>query len=294
MTSEQLEAYVTVFRVNEITEQLRAKDLVPSDRPRSPSPEPEYDGTGRRTNTREQRYRKRLEEERRQLVDIALRTIPAYVPPYDHRRLSTKISEKVYLPVTDFPGVSFIGQILGPRGSSLKAMNAQSGANVVIRGRGSVKEGKGRARQSATDYDTEPLHCLITADSQRKLNVAKKLIQDVIDTATCTPDYENNRKQKQLQDLAIMNGTFRDDENQCGQTRASHLITFTDQQPASNIQKTANGDNDQQFDCEYQRLMLEIQGGPVVVTSGAHVATEEAKKPLPPWRIDRLHDQRTY
>ncbi|KAH6890338.1 hypothetical protein B0T10DRAFT_458999 [Thelonectria olida] len=179
ITSEQLDAYVTVFRVSKITEQLCTNDLTPCDRPRSPSPEPECNSTGRRINTREQRYRKRLEEERYQLAGIALRTIPAYVPPYDHRQPPTKISEKVYLLVTDFPAVNFIGQILGPRGSSLKAVNARSSAHIVIRGRGSVKEGKGKSRQSAADYDTEPLHCLITTDSQHQMNVARKLIQDM-------------------------------------------------------------------------------------------------------------------
>ena len=40
--------------------------------------------------------------------------------------------------------MNFIGQLLGPRGRSLAAMNADSGAVISIRGKGSVKEGRGR------------------------------------------------------------------------------------------------------------------------------------------------------
>ena len=175
MTAEQIEAYAIIFCINEITEQLRVDHVPPAQRPRSLSPDPEYDHTGRRTNTRQQRHRRRLEQERAQLVETALNKIPGYSSPFDHSRHTTstnhKISEKVYLPVTDFPGVNFIGQSLGPRGSSLKAMNEESGANIVIRDRGSIKEGRGRVRQ---DGGTGPLHCLITADSQQKIDCAKK------------------------------------------------------------------------------------------------------------------------
>ncbi|EXM25329.1 hypothetical protein FOTG_07803 [Fusarium oxysporum f. sp. vasinfectum 25433] len=76
------------------------------------------------------------EREREQLVQAALKTIPAYRPPYDYRWKRETFTDKIYLPVADFPYVPFIGQILWPRGSSLKAINDQSGANVVTRGKG--------------------------------------------------------------------------------------------------------------------------------------------------------------
>ncbi|KAI8657850.1 Branchpoint-bridging protein [Fusarium keratoplasticum] len=173
MTSEQLDAYVDILHVEEITEQLRADQLDPTNRPRSPSPPPEYDGTGRRTNTWEQRYRKFPEEERQQLVETAMRTIPAYRPPYDYPRPVARTSEKIYLPATGFQSVDLIGQVLGPRSSSLKTMKAESSANIAPRGRGSVKEGEGRARLKTADHDREPVHCLVTADSQLKVGKAK-------------------------------------------------------------------------------------------------------------------------
>lgn len=73
---------------------------------RSPSPPPQYDNFGRRVNTREYRYRKRLEDERHKLVEKAMKVIPNYHPPADYRR-PTKTQEKVYVPVNDYPEINF-------------------------------------------------------------------------------------------------------------------------------------------------------------------------------------------
>lgn len=57
-------------------------------------------------NTREYRYRKRLEDERHKLVEKAMKVIPNYHPPSDYRR-PTKTQEKVYVPVNDYPEINF-------------------------------------------------------------------------------------------------------------------------------------------------------------------------------------------
>ena len=62
MTSEQIEAYTLHLRIEEISQKLRINDVVPADGDRSPSPPPQYDNFGKRVNTREHRYKKRLEE----------------------------------------------------------------------------------------------------------------------------------------------------------------------------------------------------------------------------------------
>jgi len=72
-----------------------------------------YDNFGRRTNTREFRYRKRLEDERHKLVEKAMKEIPNYHPPSDYRR-PTKTQEKVYVPVNDYPEINF-SRILTPQ-----------------------------------------------------------------------------------------------------------------------------------------------------------------------------------
>ena len=57
-------------------------------------------------NTREYRYRKKLEDERHKLVERAMKIIPNYHPPSDYRR-PTKTQEKVYVPVNDYPEINF-------------------------------------------------------------------------------------------------------------------------------------------------------------------------------------------
>ncbi|KAK1672815.1 hypothetical protein BDP55DRAFT_239847 [Colletotrichum godetiae] len=106
MTGEQLEAYTLHLRITEISQKLRIDDVVPADGDRSPSPAPQYDNHGRRINTREYRYRKRLEDERHKLIEKAMKTIPNYHPPQDYRR-PTKTQEKVYVPVNDYPEINF-------------------------------------------------------------------------------------------------------------------------------------------------------------------------------------------
>ncbi|MCJ1263172.1 hypothetical protein MMC22_003042 [Lobaria immixta] len=220
MTNEQLEAYTLHLRIQEISEKLRINDVVPADGDRSPSPPPQYDNSGKRVNTREYRYRKRLEDERHKQIEKAMKIIPNYHPPSDYRR-PTKTQEKVYVPVNDYPEINFIGLLIGPRGNTLKKMETESLAKIAIRGKGSVKEGKGRSDAAHTSNQEEDLHCLIMADTEEKVNKAKKLIHNVIETAASIPEGQNELKRNQLRELAALNGTLRDDENQacqnCGQ-----------------------------------------------------------------------------
>lgn len=106
VNQEQIDAYTLHLRIEEISQKLRINDVVPNESDRSPSPPPQYDNLGRRVNTREQRYRKRLEDERHKLVEKAMKTVPNYNPPQDYRR-PTKTQEKIYVPVADYPEINF-------------------------------------------------------------------------------------------------------------------------------------------------------------------------------------------
>lgn len=63
-------------------------------------------------------------------------------------------------------------------------MEQDSGAKIAIRRKGSVKEGKGRSDAAHTSNQEEDLHCLIMADSEDKVNKAKQLINNVIETVS--------------------------------------------------------------------------------------------------------------
>lgn len=113
-------------------------------------------------------------------------------------------------------------------------METQSGAKIAIRGKGSVKEGKGKSDAAHASNQDEDLHCLIMADTEEKVNKAKQLIHNVIETvrrcicwttrinanttqAASIPEGQNELKRNQLRELAALNGTLRDDENQACQ-----------------------------------------------------------------------------
>ncbi|KAH7911352.1 hypothetical protein BJ138DRAFT_1006810, partial [Hygrophoropsis aurantiaca] len=215
VSQAQLDNYAIHLRLEEINRKLRLNDFVPPERERSPSPPPTYDGHGRRTNTREVRYRKKLEDERIRLVDRAMKNDPNFRPPveYHQQKRSQRPSDKVYIPVKEFPEINFFGLLVGPRGNSLKKMEKESGAKISIRGKGSVKEGKARPDQFADDAE-EDLHCLILADTEEKVAACVRMINRVIETAASTPEGQNDHKRNQLRELAALNGTLRDDENQ--------------------------------------------------------------------------------
>jgi splicing factor 1 len=143
-----------------------------------------------------------------------------------------------------------VGLLIGPRGNTLKTMEKDSGAKIAIRGKGSVKEGKGRSDAAHTSNQEEDLHCLIMADTEEKVNKAKKLIAQVIETvshrrpcprwlyelidsqAASIPEGQNELKRNQLRELAALNGTLRDDENQACQNCKLFFPFF---RPSSNL-----------------------------------------------------------
>lgn len=151
---------------------------------------------------------------------------PNFRPPveYAQQKRSQRPSDKVYIPVKEFPEINFFGLLVGPRGNSLKKMETESGAKISIRGKGSVKEGKARPDQYADDAE-EDLHCLVLADSEEKVAACVRLINKVIETvrhvlliisctfslfrtqqAASTPEGQNEHKRNQLRQLAALNG----------------------------------------------------------------------------------------
>jgi splicing factor 1 len=190
VSQSELDNYAIHVRLEEINRKLRTGDFIPPPGQRSPSPPPQYDAYGRRTNTVDLRYRKKLEDERIRLIDRAMKADPNFRPPMDiaigSRRGLGRPQDKVYIPVKEFPEINFFGLLVGPRGNSLKNMERQSGAKISIRGKGSVKEGKERGGPPGGfqgDEDDE-LHCLIMADDEYKVKACVALINKVIETVS--------------------------------------------------------------------------------------------------------------
>lgn len=116
---------------------------------------------------RDQRAKQRLVNERHYLIEKACKVNPHFKPPADYRSMSTKRTKKIYIPINKYPEYNFIGLIIGPRGLTQKQMEKESGAKIAIRGKGSVKDGKGKNQGG----DEDALHVLITADTKKQINM---------------------------------------------------------------------------------------------------------------------------
>ncbi|VEU22693.1 DEKNAAC103753 [Brettanomyces naardenensis] len=210
LTPEQAEAFATMTRISEITAMFRNKTYIPSDQCRSPSPPPVYDDKGKRINTREFRYRKKYQSERERLLVHALKTIPGFEAP-DWYKKPLKVTEKLYVPVDKHPEINFVGLLIGPRGNTLRHLEKESGTKIGIRGKGSVKNDHSTAIMSARMKLEEPLHCLITGDNEEQVAKAMKLCNEVINKAIYSGPGENDLKRNQLKELAVLNGTLREE-----------------------------------------------------------------------------------
>lgn len=220
LTQEQIDAYQHFFRIEEISQILRQPsgpgksilhNLPSFNMPnfhRESQPAPQYDQHGNRTNTREAQVRELLEKERHTLVELAVTSINKYDPPADYKK-PAKTSEKLYIPIKDYPDINFVGLLLGPRGNTLRQLQEDSGAKLAIRGKGSVKDGKLTDASGARGPDDD-LHVLITADTSAKITKAIKLTNEVIEKAISSPVGQNDLKRDQLRELAVLNGTLRE------------------------------------------------------------------------------------
>ncbi|KAH8351110.1 hypothetical protein KR084_004259 [Drosophila pseudotakahashii] len=288
----QQEAYLVQFQIEEISRKLRTGDLGITQNPeeRSPSPEPIYSSDGKRLNTREFRYRKRLEEQRHQLI-VKMQTVnPEFKPPADYKPPVTRVSDKVLIPQEQHPDINFVGLLIGPRGNTLKAMEKDTGAKIIIRGKGSVKEGKvGRKDGQPLPGEDEPLHAFITAPNPEAVRKAVDKIKDVIRQGIEVPEGHNDLRRMQLRELAQLNGTLRENDIQrctCGSTDHKSwqcpdkpIITNTivctscggtghltkdcrNKRPGSGAPGMACEDSQAKIDEEYMSLMAELGEGP--------------------------------
>ncbi|BAT91333.1 hypothetical protein VIGAN_06265300 [Vigna angularis var. angularis] len=262
-------------RLLEISRMLQS-GLPLDDRPegaRSPSPEPIYDNMGIRINTREYRARERLQKERQEIISQIIKKNPAFKPPADYR--PPKLQKKLYIPMKEYPGYNFIGLIIGPRGNTQKRMEKETGAKIVIRGKGSVKEGRLQQKRDLKPdpSENEDLHVLVEAETPESLEAAAGMVEKLLQPVD---EVLNEHKRQQLRELAALNGTIRDEEycRLCGEpghrqyacpTRTS---TFKSEVVCKHcgdgghpsIDCPVKGATGKKMDDEYQNFLAELGG----------------------------------
>jgi len=232
---------------------------------RSPSPEPAYDETGKRTNTRDQRFKQKLNDERQELITRQMQLNPLFsgMPAF-----TKKPHAKIFIPEKEHPELNFIGLIIGPRGNTQKKMQNETGATICIRGKGSVKEGK-QARRDGKEApgSEEPLHVFIEADTQEQVDAAAAKVNFLITPSSDLETYKAN----QMTELSIVNGTYRDAPKvEPGQLALSNTLTgnFEDKilatlelqsrVEAGLASRTAGGGPGGSMEDEYKNLMADL------------------------------------
>ncbi|KAH7843304.1 hypothetical protein Vadar_014995 [Vaccinium darrowii] len=133
--------------------------------------------------------------------------------------LIAKRTIRVDIPVDQYPNYNFVGRLLGPRGNSLKRVEGSTECRVLIRGRGSIKDpAKEEMMRGKPGYEhlNEPLHILVEAELpveivDARLMQAREILEDLLKPMDESQDFY---KKQQLRELALINGTLRDEDSQ--------------------------------------------------------------------------------
>lgn len=130
---------------------------------------------------------------------------------------SISLSEKVYVPIKEFPDFNFVGRILGPRGMTTKQLEQETGCKIMVRGKGSMrdkkKEDQNRGKPNWEHLNDE-LHVLITVeDSENRAQMKLQRAIDEVKKLLTVSEGEDELKKRQLMELAIINGTYRDSQS---------------------------------------------------------------------------------
>uniref|UniRef100_A0A6G1SF37 Protein held out wings n=1 Tax=Aceria tosichella TaxID=561515 RepID=A0A6G1SF37_9ACAR len=149
-----------------------------------------------------------------QLNDVvSLRHRPLELPEQEGEPVA--LQEKIYVPVDEHPEYNFVGRILGPRGMTAKQLEQETDCKIMIRGKGSMRDKKKEEQnRGKTNWEhlNDDLHVLITVEdtpNRAKLKL-ERAIEEVKQLLVPIVDGEDELKKRQLMELAIINGTYRD------------------------------------------------------------------------------------
>jgi far upstream element-binding protein len=102
---------------------------------------------------------------------------------------------KIFLP--RFQGINYVGLIIGPKGIYQKKLEDKTGCKILIRGKGSHKDG-----HPMSQNDNDDQHVLIIGDKEEKLVYAKELVQQVLTADETTRNKIRSEQLKDAQDLS--------------------------------------------------------------------------------------------
>jgi splicing factor 1 len=140
--------------------------------------------------------------ERSRIAELLAKAAPGLAAPLD--LLRSKPVRRIPVPAHQLPGQSYIGLIIGPRGNTQKRMEAETGTKISIKGKGM----RGSANQPGEE--DEPMHVHITGDTEEAVEAAAAQVMALFHPTS--EEALTAHKEKQLRELALINGTLREDE----------------------------------------------------------------------------------
>ncbi|KAF7266057.1 protein held out wings isoform X3 [Rhynchophorus ferrugineus] len=137
----------------------------------------------------------------------------------------TTLTEKVYVPVKEHPDFNFVGRILGPRGMTAKQLEQETGCKIMVRGKGSMRDKKKEDQNRGKpnwEHLCDELHVLLTVeDTENRAQIKlARAVEEVKKLLVPQADGEDELKKRQLMELAIINGTYRDSSSKAVSTTA--------------------------------------------------------------------------
>eukprot|EP00088_Acartia_fossae_P021316 TRINITY_DN2278_c0_g1_i9.p1 TRINITY_DN2278_c0_g1~~TRINITY_DN2278_c0_g1_i9.p1 ORF type:complete len:518 (-),score=143.18 TRINITY_DN2278_c0_g1_i9:610-2163(-) len=220
-SDKQQQIYLLQLQIREATQKLAEPNLgiPPNPRDRSPSPEPIYNSKGVRMNTRYERTKAKLTAMRNNAITKLKTLDPSYQPPSNYAYKNTQLEDKIDVPQDEYPQYNFMGLLLGPRGNSLEKIKQKYSCKIIVKGRGSVKDGMTGLKKDGTKYDAleESMFVHITGHSAESVRACGDHIRDLIKEQIENPDGERMvaLRAAHMHELAVLNGTVRDIDMKC-------------------------------------------------------------------------------
>ncbi|XP_047458096.1 KH domain-containing, RNA-binding, signal transduction-associated protein 2 [Mugil cephalus] len=139
-----------------------------------------------------------------------------------------KLSERVLIPVQQYPKFNFVGKLLGPRGNSMKRLQEETGVKMSILGKGSMRD-KGKEEELRKSGEAKyahlsnDLHVLIEVfappgEAYSRMSHALEEIKKFL-----VPDYNDEIRQEQLRELSLLNGSEESSRGRSAQGRSIRL-----------------------------------------------------------------------
>ncbi|XP_066147241.1 protein held out wings isoform X4 [Euwallacea fornicatus] len=147
----------------------------------------------------------------------------------------TTLTEKVYVPVKEHPDFNFVGRILGPRGMTAKQLEQETGCKIMVRGKGSMRDKKKEDQNRGKpnwEHLSDELHVLLTVeDTENRAQVKlARAVEEVKKLLVPQAEGEDELKKRQLMELAIINGTYRDSSSKAASATDLSTLAAADEE----------------------------------------------------------------